>query len=152
MSTDGDPPTVAGSPEIVRKCADCGEVLPIGGMRRERGHHESPFEPLCVEDYRIAERYCGAGGPILSPLGPPSDTDEDGRLWVRRDCPRCGGKGHVPPFPGVCFGCYELGWTYVCPADVRRTMRWSATFQANRTPHPDPAAGGAPPPPRRNRK
>lgn len=134
MSTDGEPPTVAGSPDIVRRCADCGETLPVGGHRFV--HPDVPYEPLCVEDYAIAVRCSGRFSPSLWEVGPPSYTDEEGKLWVRRDCPRCGGSGKVEPFRGTCFTCFGRGWAYVSPLDVRRTMRWSATFQANRVPRP----------------
>jgi hypothetical protein len=68
----------------------------------------------------------------LHPLGPASDADEDGTLWVRRTCPRCGGAGRVGGYRGTCFQCWGTRWTYVSPKGVQRLMRWSATFQANR--------------------
>jgi hypothetical protein len=125
---------VAGSPEIVLACADCQEVGPIMGTRwveRDQAH-----EPLCAEDFVIRARVWHGTDEEghLHLLGPASMTDEHGELWVRRLCPRCDGAGRVEPFQGTCFACWGYRWTYISPKGVRRTLRWSATFQANRVP------------------
>ena len=130
---DTGKPQVAGTPEIVLRCAECGGLKPVGGTRFV--HEDLPKDPLCEDCFALALRFGGEEEQRrLSPIGPASDVDEDGTLWVRRTCPRCGGAGQVGGFRGDCFRCWGYRWTYVCPANVQRVMRWSATFQANRIP------------------
>lgn len=128
------PAAVQGTPEVVMACADCGEVGPIMGTRWTV--RNVPEDPLCGGCFVARARIWrgSAEERHLSLLGPASDTDDDGTLWVRRTCPRCGGAGHLRGYEGTCFGCYGRRWTYVSPRGVQRAARWSATFQANRTP------------------
>lgn len=128
-----DTPRISGSPQILLKCADCGEVKPIGGTRHV--HEDLPKDPLCEEDFALAVRFAGeAEARNLWPVGPESDTDDDGTVWLRRTCPRCGGAGAVGGFRGDCFRCWGYRWTYVSPRNVNQVMKASATFQANRIP------------------
>lgn len=133
-----DRPTVQGTPEVILACGDCGEVGPIAGTRfLDRGR---PDDPLCPECFAVRARVWHGTEEErrLSLLGPASDTDDDGTLWVRRTCPRCGGAGRLRGYEGTCFGCYGRRWSYVSPRGVQRAARWSATFQANRTPREAP--------------
>lgn len=128
-----DTEPIQGTPEVRLRCADCNEVKPIVGTRFV--HPDLPYDVLCQEDWDFALRFSGADEVrALHPLGPPSETDEDGVLWLRRVCPRCGGEGRVPPYRGTCFRCWGWRWTWVSPRNVNMVMKASATFQANRVP------------------
>lgn len=137
---DDDPFQVAGSPEVVLTCADCGEVGPIFGTRSVPGVNQ-PDDPLCEEDFQIAARVWHGTPEFnrLHLLGKPVITSferhKDGDPGYRRLCPRCNGTGRAPSgYEGLCFECRGVRWTYVFQRDVRRTARWSQTFQQNRTP------------------
>jgi hypothetical protein len=131
---------VAGTPEIVLTCADCGETGQIGGTRWVG--YNLPHEPLCPDCYGIALRVWGEREGHLYPLQEPVSLDferhKDGDPGYRRICPRCNGEGRVKGYEGTCFQCLGFRWTYVYLRDVRRNLRWSATFQANRTPKDQP--------------
>lgn len=121
---------IAGSPDVVLPCADCGEEKPVAGTRFV--HPDLPYDVLCADCFAFHVRFIG--DRHLYPVGPASDTDEDGTVWLRRVCPRCGGAGKVDPFPGTCFRCWGWRWSYVSPRNVNQVMKAAATFQANRIP------------------
>jgi hypothetical protein len=125
-----DTAPIQGTPEVVLRCADCGEVKPIVGTRFV--HPDLPYDVLCQPCWDFTWRYLSR--EHLHLLGPASETDEDGTLWLRRVCPRCGGEGKVEPYPGACFRCWGWRWSYVSPRNVNMVMKASATFQANRIP------------------
>lgn len=125
-----DTAPIQGSPLILLTCADCEALAPIAGTRFT--HPDMPHDPLCSDCWTFAWTYLDR--EPLHPIGAPSETDEDGTLWLRRTCPRCGGKGKVEPYRGTCFRCWGYRWTYVCPRNVNMVMKASATFQASRIP------------------
>jgi hypothetical protein len=125
-----DTEPIAGTPVILLCCADCGEVKPIAGTRFV--HPEQPHDALCQGCWDFNTRYLDVAP--LHALGEASRVDEDGVLWLRRTCPRCGGEGKVEPYQGTCFRCWGYRWTYVSPRNVNQVMKASATFQANRIP------------------
>lgn len=143
MAKDLTDLNVQGTPEIRMPCVDCvgeGDEEPKDVFGTVSIGYDRPHDALCEAHYRFRQRYFGMplgdhkGVGFLTEVGPPSDTDADGTFWVRRICPRCGGAGQVGGFQGTCFRCWGYRWTWVCPLNVRRVMRASATFQANRIP------------------
>lgn len=129
-----DTPKIAGSPEILLTCADCGEIKPVAGHLWT--HEDVPQDVFCTDCFAFRQRYIP--DDHLREIGPASDTDEDGTVWLRRICPRCGGAGRVQPFRGTCFRCWGYRWTYVSPRNVNQVLKASATFQANRIPRSQP--------------
>lgn len=132
-----DPFQVGGTPDVILRCADCGSVEQIGGTRWV--HLDLPHEPLCPDCYGVAVRVWGEREGHLHPIGPPVvrnyEKHADGDPGYRRLCPRCNGTGSAPDgYRGSCFRCIGFRWVYVHQRDVRRSARWSQTFQQNRTP------------------
>lgn len=125
-----DTEPIQGTPDVVLDCADCGESRSIVGTRYV--HPELPYDVLCQPCWDFAWTYLDR--EHLRPIGAPSETDEDGTLWLRRVCPRCNGAGKVEPYRGTCFRCWGWRWSYVSPRNVNMVMKASATFQANRVP------------------
>jgi hypothetical protein len=125
-----DTAPVQGSPQVVLRCSDCGEVREIAGTRFT--HPETPHDVLCQECWAFSWRWLDR--TPLHPLGKASETDEDGTLWLRRTCPRCNGEGRVQPYPGTCFRCLGWRWAWVSPRNVNMVLKASVTFQANRIP------------------
>ncbi len=135
--TPGDPYTVGGSSLIVLTCTECGTLAPVGGTRRTRAG--TPDDPLCTGCFAMYQRVWGDEGTAdvrLRPIGPAviyAEQDTGRRdPGLRRSCPRCSGRGATPW--GICFTCQGERWIYVFLRDVRRTARWSQTYQQNRQP------------------
>lgn len=128
-----DPYVIQGTPDIVLACTDCGDVGPIAGTRApEVAPGRDPQEPLCPDCFGIHLRVWG--DRRLHALGPLTMVDDHGSVGYRRTCPRCGGAGRVKGYEAYCFACSGFRWVHVFPKEVRRTARWSQTFQQNRTP------------------
>jgi hypothetical protein len=125
-----DTEPIQGTPDVLLACADCGEVKPMGGTRFV--HPDLPYDALCTGCFEFNLRYLDPAN--LHRIGPASETDEDGTVWFRRVCPRCGGAGKVEPYQGTCFRCWGWRWSWVSPRNVNMVMKASATFQANRIP------------------